>query len=185
MRRGPKKMNMEYKDDELRRLAERFWSGESTLEEEKTLKELVSYSELPEEYEDLAAYFESMNEMSDELGLDSSFDENILEKIDAQEQSKIKRLPRTRMFWAAAAVLLLAFALLFFQNQEEKQEVMANEPSQQENHETYTEEELQAAFNQTQAALLLISSKMNSAGSHADQLNKFHNATTRIKSKQQ
>lgn len=184
MRRGPKKMNMEYKDDELRRLAERFWSGESTLEEEKTLKELVSYSELPEEYEDLAAYFESMKEMSDELGLDSSFDENILEKIDAQEQSKIKRLPRNRMFWAAAAVLLLAFALLFFQNQGEEQEVMANDATQ-ENQETYTEEELQAAFDQTQAALLLISSKMNSAGSHADQLNKFHSATTRIKSKQQ
>jgi hypothetical protein len=172
---------MEYKDDELRRLAERFWSGESTLEEEKTLKELVSYSELPEEYQDLAAYFESMNEMSDELGLDSSFDENILEKIDAQEQSKIKRLPRNRMFWAAAAVLLLAFGLLFFQNQGEEQEVMANDATPQE---TYTEEELQAAFDQTQAALLLISSKMNRAGSHADQLNKFHSATTRIKTKQ-
>ncbi len=172
---------MEYKDDELRRLAERFWSGESTLEEEKTLKELVAYSELPEEYADLAAYFESMNEMSNELSLDSSFDENILEIIDAQEQSKIKILPRARMLWAVAAILLLAFALLFFQNGEE-QEVIANQAQQEKN---YTDEELKAAFNQTQAALLLISSKMNSAGAHADQLNKFHSATTRLKSKQQ
>jgi len=170
-------MNMDYKDDELKRLVTRFWDGESTLEEEKALKDLVAYGNLPEAYDDLAAYFESMGALSDELTLDSSFDDALLEKIDQSEQTNVRSLVKPRFIWAAAAAVVMAFCFVLFKAPNETPNMAAS------NQETYSKEELQAAFEQTQAALLLISSKMNNATTHADQLNKFHEATVRVKSR--
>lgn len=167
---------MDYKDDELKRLVTRFWDGESTLEEEKALKDLVAYGNLPEAYDDLAAYFESMGALSDELTLDSSFDDALLEKIDQSEQKMVHSLVKPRFIWAAAAVVL-AFCFVLFKSHNETPSVAET------NEETYSKEELKAAFEQTQAALLLISSKMNNATTHADQLNKFHEATVLVKSR--
>lgn len=168
---------MDYKDDELKRLVTRFWDGESTLEEEKALRDLVAYGNLPEAYDDLAAYFESMGALSDELTLDSSFDDALLEKIDQSEQTTVRSLVKPRFLWAAAAAVVLAFCFVLFKAPEETPNMAGS------NQETYSKEELQAAFEQTQAALLLISSKMNNATTHADQLNKFHEATVRVKSR--
>lgn len=170
---------MDYKDDELKRLVTRFWDGESTLEEEKALKDLVAYGNLPEAYDDLAAYFESMGALSDELTLDSSFDDALLEKIDQseQKQTSVRSLVKPRFIWSAAAAVVLAFCFVLFKAPEATPNIAGS------NQETYSKEELQAAFEQTQAALLLISSKMNNATTHADQLNKFHEATVRVKSR--
>lgn len=168
---------MDYKDDELKRLVTRFWDGESTLEEEKALKDLVAYGNLPEAYDDLAAYFESMGALSDELTLDSSFDDALLEKIDQSEQKMVHSLVKPRFIWAAAAAVVLAFCFVLFKSHNETPSVAET------NEETYSKEELKAAFEQTQAALLLISSKMNNATTHADQLNKFHEATVLVKSR--
>ena len=170
---------MDYKDDELKRLVTRFWDGESTLEEEKALKDLVAYGNLPEAYDDLAAYFESMGALSDELTLDSSFDDALLEKIDQseQKQTSVRSLVKPRFIWAAAAAVVLAFCFVLFKAPEATPNIAGS------NQETYSKEELQAAFEQTQAALLLISSKLNNVTTHADQLNKFHEATVRVKSR--
>jgi len=168
---------MDYKDDELKRLVTRFWDGESTLEEEKALRDLVAYGNLPEDYDDLAAYFESMEALSDELTLDSSFDDELLEKIDQSEQTRVRSLVKPRFLWAAAAAVVLAFCFVLFKAPEETPNTAGS------NQETYSKEELQTAFEQTQAALLLISSKMNNATARADQLNKFHEATVRVKSR--
>lgn len=168
---------MDYKDDELNRLVTRFWEGESTLEEERALKELVAYGNLPEAYDDLAAYFESMGALSDELTLDSSFDDALFEKIDQSEQTSVRSLVKPRFIWTAAAAAVLAFCFVLFKAPNDPPIATAS------SEETYSKEELQAAFEQTQAALLLISSKINNANTHADQLNKFHEATVRVKSR--
>lgn len=170
---------MDYKDDELKRLVTRFWDGESTLEEEKALKDLVAYGNLPEAYDDLAAYFESMGALSDELTLDSSFDDALLEKIDQseQKQTSVRSLVKPRFIWAAAAAVVLAFCFVLLKAPNETPNLVET------GQETYSKEELQTAFEQTQAALLLISSKMNNVTTHADQLNKFHEATVLVKSR--
>lgn len=159
---------MEFNNNSMNHLVERFWSGEASLEEEQQLREMFKYGQVPEGMEDLATYFEAIDEEESDLTLDASFDEKILEKIEGTSTKKVFSI---RKWFIPIAAAMIA-AAVFIGVQGNDPQLLADEP---------TQEEVQEAYKQTQEALFLISSKMNKGTQPILSLTKFNQAQTRIK----
>lgn len=101
---------MDYR--EIDDLIEKFWAGESTLVEEQLLKEMLhSIGEVPEKYQEIAAYFQLMDTEKEVIHLDSDFDKDLLSKIEAIDAStppkkKFKGVFYLRYYSKVAAILL-------------------------------------------------------------------------------
>ena len=159
---------MEFNNNSLDHLVERFWSGEASLEEEQQLREMFKYGHVPEGMEDLATYFEAIDEEQVGLSLDASFDDKIIKKIEASSGKKVISI---RKWFIPIAAALIA-AAVFIGVQTDEPSGLAEEPSK---------EEVKEAYKQTEQALFLISSKMKKGNQHMLSLNKFNKAQTRIK----
>lgn len=161
---------MDYMDKDWEALIERFWAGDASLEEEHELKMRCKYGEVPEQWQDLAAYFETIDEEEEELTLGSDFDGKILGMLEEKKPRKVFSIKKWVLPIAAAA----AVVCIVFMMPESAPEPVSEQP---------TEQEVQKAYKQTQEALFLISSKMNKGKSHARSLNKFNQAQRRLKNK--
>ncbi|MGB1033134.1 MAG: hypothetical protein ACPGWM_10975, partial [Flavobacteriales bacterium] len=122
--------------------------------------------------EDLATYFEAIEEEQADLTLDASFDEKILEKIEGQSSPKVFSI--RKWFLPIAAAMIAAAVFIGVQTSEPTP--VADQPSK---------EDVQKAYKQTQEALFLISSKMKKGNQHMLSLNKFNQAQSRIKNIEQ
>lgn len=161
---------MDYMDKDWEALIERFWNGDASLEEEHELKMRCKYEEVPEKWQDLAAYFETIDDEQEELLLGSDFDGKILGMLEDEAPSKVFSLRKWVLPIAAAAAILC----IVFMMPGSTPESAAQQP---------TKQEVQNAYKQTQEALFLISSKMNRGKSHARSLKKFNKAKRRLKNK--
>lgn len=93
---------------ELRQLADKFFEGETSADEEKTLRGQLQKMELPDDLTYLKDYFSTMEEASAD-GLDESFDKNLMEKLSFDEKKVSRRLIYTWAGIAATIILLLGF----------------------------------------------------------------------------
>ncbi|MEL6255668.1 MAG: hypothetical protein AAFR87_26930 [Bacteroidota bacterium] len=145
----------------MKDLIEKYWQGETTLEEEKILREWLKTAPQSPENQRLASLVN---------WYEAEADIRIPNKIDPPKQISSGGKRINLMRWvigiAAAIVLLLATVSLAIQlNEEDNRKSMAYV-------DTYdTPEEAYAA---TQEALLLISTKMNSTKKHKKKLRKIH-----------
>jgi hypothetical protein len=104
-------------EEELNRLIEKYYNGESTEEEESALKDYFTRSDVPEGYEAEKAIFSFYTESSDFIEPSVNFEARILAGIDASDNNnglrKIKRylLP---LMSVAAGLLILAGSYFFF-----------------------------------------------------------------------
>ena len=78
--------------EEIRKLLDRFYLGETTLEEEQVLQEYFSSSSIPEELLPDRDLFRSLGDASDSVPVPEGLNQKILDVIDQQE----KKLVRTR-----------------------------------------------------------------------------------------
>ena len=132
------------------RLVEKFWKGETTEQEEKLLKSIADQDSFKSNYPDLSDYFLAIREVED-LKLDSETRKNILKSTkQSGAQSKV--------IWAYAVAA--SFALLL---------AVILSPSRSE----YSDEEIQLAYQQTKATLLMVSDKMNEGTGYAQNLAHF------------
>ncbi|MFT4683185.1 MAG: hypothetical protein ACI80P_001351 [Flavobacteriales bacterium] len=155
---------MAWNEDNLKVLIDRFWEGETSIEEEALLRSRLQAEELPEEYEGVAAYFESL-ESPAELGED--FDAQILSSI--KEETKVRKLnPR---WWLAAAAMILTLLSGYWFFQPENQQLASEE---------YTQAEIQQAWAQTQIALTKIGVEINHAQKKTLKIKKFNEAKMAI-----
>ena len=76
---------MDYKY--IEQLLERYWSCETTVEEETLLRDFYKQTNLPENLERYRSLFEFQNEQA-ELRLGEEFDEKVLSKIDDRCESQ-------------------------------------------------------------------------------------------------
>ena len=154
-------------------LLNRFWDGETTLEEEAALKEFFRYNTAPEGQEDVAAYFNMLSEEEEVLSAD--FDERILEQLT---EGKTRRMIQFNWRVAAAVLALLGLSYVFV-TQDKPEDQLANLTP------VNTEDpEVQQAFEQTKSALFMISDRLNKGSEHTNKLTKFHDAQIAIKSKE-
>jgi hypothetical protein len=105
------------KEEELKRLIEKYYNGETTVEDEHALRDFLSKNNVPDGYEaekEIFSYYDSSQEIP-EPSID--FEARILAGIDASERNAVSQ--RIRRYFlpllsAAAGLLILAGSYFFF-----------------------------------------------------------------------
>jgi hypothetical protein len=137
------------KKEELDRLLDKYYKGESTEKEEKVLIDFFNGVDVPEGYEAEKAVFSYYSSSRDMHEPSADFEAGILSRID--EIEKLNRSARTRnlamlIMSAAAGLLIMAGSYFFFTNRNEM-------------HDTFTDPEI--AYAETMKILLNVSSRLN------------------------
>ncbi len=98
--------------EEIRKLLDRFYLGETTLEEEQILQDYFSSASIPEELMPDRDLFRSMGNAGDSVAVPEGLNQKILDVIDQQEK-KVVRTRRISVFSLSglAAGLLVVIAL--------------------------------------------------------------------------
>ncbi len=134
-------------DKDIKTLLDRYYKGETTLDEEKYLSEFFLSDNVPGELRVDKDVFLALHSAANTEMLDDGFDEKLFAAIEAKKQNKNAKLYLTLSGIAAAAVILIAVWI-------------GNGIFTSKNiYGTVTDPEI--AFAQTRNALQLISAEMN------------------------
>jgi hypothetical protein len=151
-------------------LLQRFYSGESTIEEEKELKDFFTTNDVPRHMwaeQELFTYYHVGGK--DEKP-DKELEKKIINVIKGAEQEGAKRFAKRKKILymvssaaAVAAILIVSYFAFIFN------------PSMQD---TYDNPEI--AYLQAKETLLFVSSKLNKGTEDLQSLSKFDKATTQL-----
>ena len=146
-------------DSRIEQLLEKYWASESSIQEERELKELVAKADNSEEMEELKAmfgYFQSEQEFS----LGDDFDQEILAMIEVEPETKVISMTDyfKRYAGVAAAMLVLVMSSYFFMQQQKTYE----------QEDTFDSPEL--ALKELKKQLMMVSNYMNTGSSSLDEL---------------
>lgn len=142
----------------MKELLEKYFNGETSIEEENQLKEYFRSEQVGDEMKAFAPLFQAFENESVEK-VSSDFDERLFEKMG--EESKVVRINtwrKTLMRIAAVGAVLLASYFIMQQPPENTSEIAWEKYE-------ITDEDL--AFEETKKALMLLSSKLNRGKSKA------------------
>ena len=153
------------KEDELNRLLEKYYNGESTEEEERTLKDFFTNSDSIKGYETEKKIFGFFSEESNIPELSPDFEMKLIGEIDAYER-KTKLFTQKRFIYSVlstvAALLFAVTSYFFLFNKEE-------------NFDTYSDPKI--AYNETVRILFNISSQLNRGNKALKPIGKMHTIT--------
>lgn len=155
-------------DSRIDELLERYWIAETSIEEERELKELISVSDL-EEYEEikvLLGYYEDESKVV----LDGDFDEELLQLIEDQSETKVIKMNtlfRKYSSIAAAVLVLFMSSLMFMKDQES----LTSEDTFESPEEAYVELKKQ---------LLMVSNYMNKGNPAIHELSSLGSANNEL-----
>jgi hypothetical protein len=139
---------------DIRELLDRFYLGETTLEEERRLQEYFSSAKIPEEFIPDRDLFNSLNSGSEAIHVPAGLDQKILSGIDREER-KLTRTRRISVFSLSglAAGLLVVIALYtgYFNNGNSARLALQD-----------TYENPQDAYEEAKRTLSYVSAKLNS-----------------------
>ena len=135
-------------------LLEKYWEGETTLDEERALKAYFAQAQIDEKWRDTAPFFRALR------------DEQALERTTGQTQTKAPLRPsfvRLPMQWAAAAALvgLMATAAWWTFQARQARQLLEQRAAIQTKLNSDTFEDPKQAAEEIKAVLALVSSKMN------------------------
>lgn len=149
----------------INQLLEKYWEGETTLAEEKTLQTFFASDEIPLELQAFQSLFQAKTE-AQQPQLSADFDTQLLAMLDTEEkqETKIIQLQQTqsaelrRWRWIAgiAASIALILAVYVAIPKANITEIAATEKLNETEH-----KQALKAYEQTRAALLFVSAKMN------------------------
>jgi hypothetical protein len=135
---------------EIEKLLEKYFEGETTLSEEKQLRDFFASGNVPGRWKDLEKYFVFVSdEMSQRLS-DQGFDEKIMSEIKEDKQSPLLDLRRPWIYWiagVAAGVLILVAVFVKF------------DPFSKRISDTYDDPQL--AYAEAKRILLYVSAQFN------------------------
>ena len=157
----------------IRKLLDKYWEGESSIEEESQLRSFFSGEDIPEDlkpYQPLFQFFQ----LEQDKNLNVDFDQRLIQELKSSEKppAKVRSLPYYLMRVAAVGILLISIYFVGQQWSDGSYNTVAET-------EEMTPEEVYA---QTKEALLLVSAKLNKGTSVAnDGMSKMNKATRVIK----
>ncbi len=159
----------------IKELLDKYWSCETTLEEEQQLKGyFMNDDNTPDEWKETATLFRYFEENKKKSLNDISFDHQVIQKVQKPKpQQKVVRLLYNSMR-IAAGVAVVMVATWFIRN-----EVRKTTP--QEVVDTYDDPKL--AFEETKKALMMISKSFGTAEEQAKKINMFNEAREEIQKK--
>jgi hypothetical protein len=154
----------------IEELLNKYWNCETSLEEEKQLREYFSGSAIPEQWKDTANLFRYFGENKKKELNDVSFEATVVSKIKTPGKGKMATLMFNAMKIAAGiAVLAIAIWLV-------RTEIRKSTP--QAVVDTYDDPKL--AFEETKKALMMISKSFGTAEEQAKKINLFNEAQEEI-----
>ncbi len=165
----------------IKEIIRKFWLGETSLEEENTLKKYFLYNQNPpEEFQTAADYFAAI-EADNRMELSDDFDQEMMGKIIAMEkksgniQSSRKWIP----YLIAASIALLVGITIINKLQDTDNPINVEPVAVTEEFiDTYDDPE--TAYENVRAALMMVSSNLNEGVSYTSELNKFEQAQKEI-----
>lgn len=158
---------------EINELLSRYWSCETSLEEEQQLRDYFKREDIPAELRETATLFQYFEENKKKSVRDVSFDRRVLEKVRPAGEARVRRLFYNSMRIAAGLVVVM-MAIWFIRNE-------VRESTPQEMVDTYDDPKL--AFEETKKALMMISKSFGSAEQQAKKINMFNEAREEIQKK--
>lgn len=176
----------------INELLEKYWNGNTSLEEEQMLTQYFRDNEVPARLKGVAALFCQFEAGRQTEVPDKDFDDQVLQKISQVEPAKVRSLPQRMLpqrqplhgqLWLKIAAILLIFltAGLLWLNQADRELPVAEQTET--TQDTY--QDPQQAYEQTRQALLLVSSLMNEGTQHLEELEAFSEAQETIKTEKQ
>jgi hypothetical protein len=151
-------------------LLKKYWNCETTLEEEKQLRDFFSGEGIPEQWKDTAMLFRYFEETKKKSLSDLAFEGQVMHKVNPPKQSKLVKLVYNAMRIAAGLAVVIA-ATWFIRD-----EVRQSTPEAA----VDTYEDPKMAFEETKKALLMISKSFGTAEEQARKINMFNEAQKEI-----
>ncbi len=155
------------KEEELKKLIEKYYNGESTEDEETALRDYFRQNDIPEGYETekiIFGYYTASGKVPEpSLG----FEDRILAGIDASFRKTDSKMIRNRLIQllsAAAVLLILAGSYFFFINRSEPRDTFSDP---------------QIAYAETMKILLDVSSQLNRGTKPLEPVGKINKMTTK------
>ena len=142
--------------EEIRKILDRFYQGETTLEEERMLEEYFSSTTVPQELIPDKDLFQSIGAGNDSVVVPTDLNQKIIDAIGHVE-SKATRTRRISLFSLSglAAGLLIMIAVYLFFIRTDKPELLAS------NQMIDTFQDPMDAYEEAKRALAFVSSKLN------------------------
>lgn len=156
--------------NKIEELLKRYWNCETTLEEEKQLRDYFGGNNIPGQWKEAAALFRYFEEHKKKSLNDVSFEGQVMRHVSTPKQGRIvKFIYNTMKIAAGLAVVILA--TWFIRNE-------IRETTPQAVVDTYNDPKL--AFEETKKALLMISKSFGTAEEQARKINMFNEAQEEI-----
>ncbi|MFP4024351.1 MAG: hypothetical protein ACLFVR_07470 [Thiohalospira sp.] len=153
--------------EQIKALLEKYYNGESSLEEEKLLQEYFSSNKVDKEFAADRTIFTYASEQAKKANQIPDLGNEIWENIE--KNNNIKQLKKRKLYHyslsIAASVAILVVSFFFIKNE-------INTQSQVSFEDTYDNPEL--AYLQAKEALLFVSSKLNSGTEHLKPIQKLN-----------
>lgn len=156
--------------EDIHALLEKYWKGETSQEEEETLRTWFRQPDIPDSLREASELFRYFDVARNQKIDDPAFDRKVITRVDGR-RSKIRRLIVNAMRIAAGVVVLVMAVWLV------RLEIRKTDPAL--STDTYSDPEL--AFEETKKALLMISRSFNRAEREAQRINLFNEAQEEIR----
>lgn len=158
--------------ERIKSLLEKYWSCETTLEEEEYLRKQLSRDDLPPDLKEFAALFRYFKAQKD-VKTQEGFEDRIIVTLTNKNRSG-KRRYLSIVYKVAAAVILLLFVITIHQRfitVRDKATTLVQD----------TFEDPEKALEETKKALMLVSEKWNKGKNNIVKLSEFKKAEKTIK----
>jgi hypothetical protein len=154
------------KEDELKRLIEKYYSGESTDDEEVVLRNYLLCNEPPAGFEAEAEIFRNYSSYSEIPEPTTDFEDRIIAQTGlTRKDRELKRFRKIFPYLSAAAGLLILVATYFF---------FVNRAG---TGDTFTDPQI--AYTETMKILMSVSTRLNESTQALEPVSKFNTATVR------
>ena len=147
----------------INQLLDKYWEGETSLQEEETLKQYFQNGKVAQEHRQFQALFQFFKEEQDVM-ISDDFEKRLLQKIENEPQAKVRKLKWMSSIRTIAAVGIILLGSLFIFNQINKTKAVDPVADRFSEYEITDEKE---AYEATKAALLLLSGKIKKGTSKA------------------
>jgi hypothetical protein len=147
---------------EIEKILERFYNGETTLREEKVLKDFFSGPDVPDHLKAVQAQFIYYNVEKSELFDARQLENNVMKDVSGSRIKAFFIMERKRLFWISgiAATILLFLGIYLAMN-----------PVVKKVEDTYSDPVV--AYNKTKDILLYVSAKFNRGTRDLDKISKI------------
>jgi hypothetical protein len=150
---------------EIRKMLERFYQGETTLEEERLLQDYFLSTSVPEELLPDKDLFQSFVAGTESVEVPEDLDQRIIASIDRAEHkaNRTRRISLFSLSGLAAGLLVMIAVYLFYVRSEKSPLIASNQMS-----DTYQDPML--AYEEAKRTLVYVSNKLNTGTSEFEQV---------------